>query len=208
MNSIQIIDLQQKGSQIKTLQHEEVKDFLSTSLKEGINPIQKFFSVYFTAVGLAFCVNCGFNITKFITEKNIDFLVPICIGILFSFTLLIIIHELLHALAYYLVGGKNIYFGADIKKFVFYAASDKAVYNGRQFSIIALSPFIMINLICLIAYYINPASGSFCLTILFFHSLFCSGDFIFLNFVSNYKLEHFYTYDNRQEQKSYYYLMP
>ncbi len=204
---MKIADLKQKGNLITTLTHEEVKDFLTNTLKEGVNPIQKFFSGYLLVVSALFIFNSAYNITKFIKEKDIDFILPISIGALLSFTILIIIHELIHATAYYFVSGKKIYFGADIKKFVFYAASDKVVYNGRQFCIVALSPFVVINIVCLIAYFINPSLGAFYLTILFFHSLFCSGDFIFLNFISNYKLNDFYTYDDRQAKKSYYYLM-
>lgn len=204
---MKITDLEEKGELIATLTHEALKDFLTNSLKEGINPIQKFFSGYLMVVGALFLFDITYNITKFIKEKDIDFILSTSIGILLSFTILIIIHELIHAAAYHFVGGKNIYFGADIKKFVFYAASDKVVYNGQQFYKVAISPFIVVNLVCLIAYLIHPNLDSFCLTILFFHSLFCSGDFIFLNFVSNYELNNFYTYDDRQAKKSYYYLM-
>jgi hypothetical protein len=52
--------------------------------------------------------------------------------------------------AYRIIGAKHIYFGAVWKKFVFYAASDNDVVNGRQFYFMTILPFVVITALCIV----------------------------------------------------------
>ena len=199
--------LEQKGRLISTLEHKKVLDFLNKTMAEEVSFVYNLFTWYMLLTTVSFLIMAGWKFYHFIVTKDINYILPISIGVFFSISLLIIIHELIHALAYKLVGGRNIYFGSEIKKFVFYAASDRHVYNGHQFYAIAIAPFLVVNVIGVILCFINLDFFPYILTILFTHTLFCSGDFAFINFISRYKLSEFHTFDNREEEKSYYYIL-
>jgi hypothetical protein len=125
----------------------------------------------------------------------------------FSFSVLIVIHELLHALAYLLSGARRISFGLILKKFVFYALADQQVIAARAFHFVALTPFVMVKLICLagiIAFY-NEQLMYFFLTVMCLHSLFCAGDIAMLAFYRIHGGKEIYNFDNKSEGKTYFY---
>lgn len=204
---MKITRLKEEGHLITTLEHNKVLEFLNTTMKEEVSFVYACFSIYMIIISVSFSIMSGWSFYQLIVNKDISPILSIGIGALFSFSLMIIVHELIHAMAYKLVGGKNIYFGSQIKKFVFYAASDKHVYNGHQFYMVAIAPFLVVNLIGIILCVINFEYFFYILTILSTHTLFCSGDFAFLNFISKYNLNEFYTYDCRTERKSFYYIL-
>lgn len=129
------------------------------------------------------------------------------LALLFSFSVLIVIHELLHALAYLLSGARRISFGLILKKFVFYALADQQVIAARAFHFVALTPFVVVKLICLagiIAFY-NEQLMYFFLSVMCLHSLFCAGDIAMLAFYRIHRGKEIYNFDNRSEGKTYFY---
>jgi len=129
------------------------------------------------------------------------------LALLFSFSVLIVIHELLHALAYLLSGARRISFGLILKKFVFYALADQQVIAARAFHFVALTPFVIVKLICLagiIAFY-NEQLMYFFLTVMCLHSLFCAGDIAMLAFYRIHRGKKIYNFDNKSEGKTYFY---
>jgi hypothetical protein len=135
-------------------------------------------------------------------------LLSIGLAMLFSFSALIIIHELLHAAAYLLTGARNISFGVILKKFVFYALADRQVITSRAFHIVALAPFVVVKLVCLAVIF---ATGDiqllyFFLTIMCIHSLFCAGDIAMLAFYNLHRGKEIYNFDLRSEGKTYFYI--
>jgi hypothetical protein len=135
-------------------------------------------------------------------------LLSIGLAMLFSFTALIIIHELLHALAYLLTGARKISFGVILKKFVFYALADRQVIAPRAFHIVALAPFVVVKLVCLVVVF---STGDiqlryFFLTTMCLHSLFCAGDMAMLAFYNLHRDKEIYNFDNRSEGKTYFYI--
>ncbi len=52
-----------------------------------------------------------------------------------GFTIIIPVHEGIHAIVYKMLGAKNIRFGADVKKMIFYATADKYVTTRKKFII-------------------------------------------------------------------------
>lgn len=128
-------------------------------------------------------------------------------GILFSFSFLIIIHELIHYFAYRAIGIKNASFGMQIKKFIFYVQADQVVLNYQQLKIVALAPTVIVAIITAIAGMMNYMQPLyfFYFTIFSVHSLFCGGDLGMLSYFENRKGDEILTYDDKKEKRSYFY---
>ncbi|TAF66939.1 MAG: DUF3267 domain-containing protein [Cytophagales bacterium] len=120
--------------------------------------------------------------------------------------LLIPLHELIHGLAYRLVGAKKVSYGANLKKFIFYALADKFVVSYKEFIIVALAPFLVVYLVNIILFLVLPTTGAYaCLGLTFVHSLLCGGDFGLLSFFHENKSKQLVTYDDVAKQASYFY---
>ncbi len=143
----------------------------------------------------------------FSIKGNHELLVTIGWSLLFSLSALIVIHELLHALAYLATGARKISFGVILKKFIFYAMADRQVIASRGFHIVALTPFVVVKLICLngILQFYNGQLMYFFMSVMCLHSLFCAGDIAMLAFYRIHKGKEIYNFDNRSEGKTYFY---
>lgn len=128
-------------------------------------------------------------------------------SILFSFTLLIPVHELIHAAAFFILGKKDIGFGMQWKKFLFYAESNRQVLNRKEMVVVALAPFLTIFIAGLGCFFFSTSnvvslSG---LVIVLLHFMFCGGDFAIISLFNRYKEFEMYTFDDRKEKRSYYF---
>jgi len=185
--------------------HQKLREFVVTQI---INEkyIIRIYSGYQALMLLLF----GFFFTRSIVlmiKGHSEAIVGVGLAILFSFTALIIIHELLHALAYLLTGARKISFGFILKKFIFYALANRQVIASRAFHIVALTPFIVVKLICLVALLKtdNIQMIYFFLTVMCLHSLFCAGDMAMLAFYNLHRGKEIFNFDDRSEGKTYFY---
>jgi hypothetical protein len=126
-------------------------------------------------------------------------------SILFSLTILVVLHELLHALAFILLGKRDIGFGAQMRKFMFYAEANRQVLNRKQMLIVAFAPIVVIGLASILVTALtfpNPFS-MFGLGVFAIHFSFCSGDIA----IASYFLREtgLYTYDDRSKNTTFYY---
>ena len=186
--------------------HQKLREFVVEQIIEE-KYIIRIYSVYQVLMMVLFI----FLLTRSIMLVFKGFSEPIIsmgLALLFSFSILIVIHELLHAVAYLLSGAKKISFGVILKKFVFYALADQQVIESRAFHFVALMPFVVIKLICLtgtIVFY-NQSWMYFFLSVMCLHSLFCAGDLAMLAFYNLHQGKEIYNYDNRSEGKTYFYI--
>ena len=186
--------------------HQKLREFVVEQIVEE-KYIIRIYSVYQVLMMVLFI----FLLTRSIMLVFKGFSEPIIsmgLALLFSFSILIVIHELLHALAYLLSAAKKISFGVILKKFVFYALADQQVIESRAFHFVALTPFVVIKLICLagtIVFY-NQSWMYFFLSVMCLHSLFCAGDLAMLAFYNLHQGKEIYNYDNRSEGKTYFYI--
>jgi len=186
--------------------HQKLREFVVEQIVEE-KYIIRIYSVYQVLMMVLFI----FLLTRSIMLVFKGFSEPIIsmgLALLFSFSILIVIHELLHAVAYLLSGAKKISFGVILKKFVFYALADQQVIESRAFHFVALTPFVVIKLICLagtIVFY-NQSWMYFFLSVMCLHSLFCAGDLAMLAFYNLHQGKEIYNYDNRSEGKTYFYI--
>ena len=190
---------------IAKLNHQQIKDFVLQQLSTG-GKIVRLFMVYqiiMILVGLFFFTR---SIVQIFQDNAGPFYYSLG-GLIFCFTLLIIIHELLHGAALKIIGVKKISFGGYLKKFIFYAEADRYVLNQKQFAFIALTPLVVVKIITLIEiiFFLNSPLFYFIIFVMSAHSLFCAGDIGLLSIFYKYKNSEIYTFDVKAEKTSYYY---
>lgn len=187
------------------LEHQQVKEFVLRQIASGSRLI-RYFSVY---QGLMILTGLFF-ITRTVILAFRGNLLPLYYilgAIFFTFTLLILVHELLHALAFKLTGAKRVSIGAYLKKFIFYAEADLHVLNRKQFTLVALTPFVVVKLLSAAGIILslgNPLMY-FWIFMMCIHSLFCAGDIGMLDYFYHYNEGAIYTVDVKKEKKSYFY---
>jgi hypothetical protein len=130
------------------------------------------------------------------------------LALMFSFTLLIVIHELIHALAFWVLGKRDIKFGVQLKKFLFYVQADQQVLSKKEFFVVALAPLVVVSLAALILIIFDATgnTGLFALTIASTHLLFCAGDMALIGYFIKHGKNGMFTYDSASEKTTYYYI--
>ena len=186
--------------------HQNLREFVVEQIRK-----EKFIIRIYSGYQVIMILLFGFFFTRsivFAVKGRPETLLSVGLAVLFSFSALIIIHELLHALAYLLTGARKISFGVILKKFVFYALADGQVIASRAFHLVALAPFVVVKLICLIIliHTGNIQYFYFFLTVMCLHSLFCAGDIAMLAFYNIHREKEIYNFDNRSEGKTYFYV--
>jgi len=125
-------------------------------------------------------------------------------GILGGSFVVIPFHEAFHGLAYKLQGAPKIHFGADMKQMLFYVAADKYVIGRRSFYVVALTPFMAINIITLV---FTPFLSAYMLVMIFtfllLHNIMCIGDFAMVSYFAHHKDKELFTFDDHQNRISY-----
>jgi hypothetical protein len=125
-------------------------------------------------------------------------------GVLAGSILIIPFHEVLHGMAYKLVGAPTITYGADFRQMLFYVAADRFVINSREFAVVALAPFVVINLVCLLLMIFLPVQWMiFFLSLLLLHNIMCIGDFAMLSYFSKNSRLKLFTFDDHKQKVSY-----
>jgi hypothetical protein len=185
--------------------HQKLREFVMEQIREEKYVI-RIYSVYQLIMMMVF----AFLLTRGIVlsiKGHSGILIEIGLSIVFSLSALIVIHELLHALAYLLTGARKISFGVIPKKFIFYALADRQVIAKRAFHVVALAPFVVVKLICIIGIiqFYNEQIMYFFLSVMCLHSLFCAGDIAMLAFYRIHKEKEIYNFDNKSEGKTYFY---
>lgn len=196
------------GSEFELLtevSHRDLREFVISQIRDE-KQIIRIYSIY-QVIMLALFIFLLTRSIVFAFRGNFDGLIGIGLSVLFSFSVLIVIHELLHALAYWITGAGNISFGFVPKKFIFYALADKQVIQSKAFHFVALTPFVVVKLIGILGAisFCNEKLIYFFLTVISLHSLFCAGDMAMLAFYHLHKGKEIYNFDNRSEGKTYFY---
>ncbi len=187
------------------LSHDEIMPFVEEQFRNKSTVIKAY-------IGLNILL---FVLLVFLGENDfsngliggLSILKYIGIGALLVFTVGIPVHEGLHGLAYKLSGAPKISYGANWRKFYFFAAADKFVASKTSFTFIALLPFVAINLFVIVPVSFVPLYLKWVLLgILFFHTTACAGDFAMLGFYEKHKhCKELLTFDDVQAKQSYFY---
>ena len=202
-----ISELQNSGEYelIAQLEHNHIKQFVVEQLTNEGKLVKSYmyYQLLMMLIGIFFILRAAVMAFQSASEPLYWSLG----ALVFCFTLLIALHELLHGIALKLVGAKNIHYGGYLKKFIFYAEADRHVLNRKQFALIALTPLFVIKIISLlgiIVFFGHPAANFF-IVLMSAHSLFCAGDIGLLSLFYKSPNTEIFTFDVKAEKKSYYY---
>ncbi len=203
--SIEALHQEEEYEQVAELSHPQIKDFVKGQVTDESRLIRSFmiYQALMILLGLFFLIRSFF----IAAAGNSRPLIYVIAAVAFCFSFLIIIHELLHAAGLKLTGARHIRIGGIAKKFIFYAEADRHVMNRKQFAFVALVPLIIVKLASLagIIYWINTPAIYFPVMVMSIHSLFCAGDIIMLSIFYRFPGYELFTFDIREERKSYFY---
>lgn len=119
---------------------------------------------------------------------------------------LIPLHEYIHALAYKAVGAKSIAYDVDLKKLIFLTIAHKFVASKKEFTFVALAPFVFISALLIGLFPFSSLNWQFIiLGVLLMHTSFCIGDFGLLSYFPANKNRQLVTYDNKELKASFFY---
>lgn len=189
----------------ENVKHNDLISFLNEKNKER----KSFFSYTFLIILLFPIGLISYSFTKGVVSGEIEFLKSLlfCLSGVVLVFLFIPFHELLHGLAYKIIGARNISYFANWRKFYFAAISDQSVINVQEFRVVALFPFLFVIIAALIS--IPMVNDYWALLILCFaavHNLFSSGDFALLNYMEIHKEKGIVTYDDKLKGETYFYV--
>jgi len=187
------------------LEHRQIKKFIYEQITPGVRLI-RIYSIYQVAMLLLLGFLAGSAVVRLVRGVP-EPLIYTGYAALFSFTVLIFLHELLHAVAYWLCGVRNLKAGAMLNKFVFYVMADREVIGFRTFQVVAFAPLVTVKLACLIlgVLYWSTPWAYFFFSVMGIHSLFCAGDMAMLAFYSIREDKEIYNYDDLGLKKSFFY---
>ena len=120
------------------------------------------------------------------------------------FVVILPVHELLHAAAYRLAGARDIRWDYSIQMAAVWVVAHRFVASTRPFLFVALAPFA-INAVLIAAAILFPKYAVFLLFLLLWHLHGEIGDWSLLNFIWIHRRRGFWTFDDADAGKSYFY---
>lgn len=189
---------------IAVVQHANIKAFLQQH-SQTPGPYKKLFLFLALTAVMGLGALVSYSLVVWIAEGMTTSIIQVSAAGAFSISAMIVIHEWIHGMLYKAYGAQRVYYGGSIRKFVFYAAADGDVFNGRQFRVIALAPFMIVTAIGVCLLICFPQYWAALATMLCLHTLFCGGDFLFVHFLSQYNLDRLRTHDERDRAETYFY---
>ena len=181
----------------------EMIPFVLTHIKK-----KSIVSFLYAAANLGLFVYLMYFLIKGLTDGDITWSLVFrqsITGIFAGSFLIIPFHELIHGLAYKIFGAKKIQFGADMQQFIFYVTVDRYPVSRWQLYLLAMLPFVFINLTAILVLLLwFPQLTLFVGFLLLSHNLMCIGDFAVVNYVYHIPGK-VYSYDVVSERKSYFF---
>ncbi len=188
------------------MEHTNILPFISLYLKKKTTVVLLYNT--FLGVGLGCLIfRCWY------CYNNFDLSIGQCLnyvsfGIALSFTF-VPLHEFIHVLAYKWQGAKHTAYDVNLKRFYFLAIADKFVANKKEFTIVALSPLIIISLLGILVLFFTSMIWSVAiLGLLLTHALLSAGDISLVSYFQYYASTEVVTYDDTTLQISYFYHKP
>ena len=202
--TIEELKNEEKFELVAKLNHGQIKEFVIEQLTSKSKVVFSYmiYQVLMVLIGIFFLTRT----LVLAYSGNFKALFFTAIALIFSFSFLVIIHEVLHGIALKFTGAKTVHFGGYLKRFIFYAEADRHVLNRRQFAFVALAPLVIVQIVTLlgIGIYWQQPFVYFWIILMSTHSLFCAGDIGLLSLFYSSEGE-LYTFDVKEEKQSYYY---
>lgn len=189
---------------ILELEHERMMPFLQQELGRR-NQVVRSFSAFNWFCTLGMLLFGGWQLYHGILGPG-QMVLYFFVGVALSMSVLILVHEGIHALAYLLVGARNIHFGGSFRKLYFYAVADRCVLSRRRFHFVALTPFWVIFFAGIIILpLVQPEIQWIIFGLVLIHNWNCAGDFALLSYYYEHSESELWTYDDVRAGKSYFF---
>ncbi len=200
--SVEDLNDETKFRQILTVSYQDLIEFIFNNIKKKTGLTLFFWSVCIIFLGLAVAIRI--NISGYFPLTGIIY--HSILGLIIFPVLSIPLHELLHIVPYYISGARNIRVGMDLKQYLFYVTAHRYVASPVQFIIVAIIPFIVINVISILLVLYLPGLWKWSISLfLFVHTTMCAGDFALLNFYFLNNDKKIYTWDDADKKEAYFY---
>jgi len=186
---------------LHSFQHQEIIPFLQKFIYCR-NP----YTIFYWGINILFLGFLGFQIGLDNAVNLDDKLIYAGLGVFVFFFGLVPIHELIHGIAYQIIGAKKVSYKADLRKLMFLTVADKFVANRREFLLVALAPFTIINSLLIISsLYFSGVWFYLILGMLIFHTAGCSGDFGLVSYFYENRQKDILTFDDAANEITYFY---
>jgi len=120
--------------------------------------------------------------------------------------ILVLPHEILHLIPYWLTGARDIRIGAELKQYYFYVTAHNHPVTASGFLFIALTPFTVITLILTLLLFLLPPLWQWSMiSCLFVHTTMCAGDLAMINFLYLNRGKYLVTWDDTELKEAYFY---
>jgi hypothetical protein len=189
---------------ILEISHDELIVFVSDHIKPDNLPMRLFYLFNLPVVAYIFF---KLYIIIFVFPLNWFYLLSVILVSFILFAIIVIpLHELLHSLAFKILGAKKVSIHAQWSRMLFYAIADKFVMNSREFIFLALTPFVIINMTLVFGILcLHGELKVMAVIFLFFHLTGCIGDFALLGYLYKNRHQNILNYDDKELEKSYFY---
>jgi len=189
---------------ISELGYDHIITFVFENIRKStISSIFYFFINFLTLILILYFLVYGLQTGRLTFG---EFMREFALGLISGSFLVIPFHEGFHGLAYKIAGAPKIHFGADLKQMIFYVAAHNFVLSRKQFYLVALAPFVMINIIISIIYLVTAwFEIHTILFLLLFHNIMCIGDFAMISFYQVHEDKELYTFDDLENRISFIY---
>jgi hypothetical protein len=120
--------------------------------------------------------------------------------------LLVPVHEGLHLVPYRLGGARDIRLGADLRQGIIYVTAHRFVAGRRLYSMVALTPFIIITAALIFVILFCSPWWKWVLSLaLFAHTTMCAGDAALSCFIRGFRHRKAFTWDDAEAMEAYFY---
>ncbi len=192
-------------SKIMEVSHEELLFWVSDHIRPENLPMRIFYLLNLPVLVYIFY---KIYLILFVAPLNWFYLASVILISVVAFVIAVIpLHEFIHAASFKAMGAKKVSIHAQWNKMLFYAIADKYVLNAKEFTVLALLPFLLIN--ALFTAGIISFRGELrviSVVFLFLHLTGCIGDFALLGYMYENRKKRILNYDDREKGLSYFYV--
>lgn len=188
---------------IKTLSYSDIVPFVIEYGKKRSTITFSAWVILFT--GIVFLILFRLELSHLYSFTNI--LQYSLMGAILFPALLIVPHEILHIIPYYLFGARDIKIGANFKEFYFYVTANDFPVESKKFVVIAIAPMLIISLLLLLLALVidNPLWSWSLFVSTLVHFTMCAGDITLINFIFLNRKADIITWDNVRKKEAYFY---
>lgn len=194
-------ELQDSGKyqKIQDLDHNEMVPFLLKNLKNR-NPINAVFK-HGTMLLIALILFVWIG-----RWDTTSFFLGLGAGLLFTFTVGVVLHETLHLLVYKVLGAKKTRLKPLWDQGAVAAVADHFVVSEKEFYWLAFTPFVVLTTAGLVALFTTSSWIFYGVSVfLVMHATACIGDFSLAGYMYEHRKEEIYTFDDVKNDRSFFY---